>query len=64
MRDVPVDDEALALDEIAEVGPGGNFLSRKYTRKHARDFWYDDLFDHAVFDRWVAAGRHTMLYRV
>ena len=64
MRDVPVDDEALALGEITEVGPGGNFLSRKYTRSHSRDFWYDDLFDHAVFDRWVAAGRHTMLDRV
>ena len=64
MKDVPVDDEALALGEITEVGPGGNFLSRKYTRAHSRDFWYDDLFDHAVFDRWVAGGRHTMLDRV
>ena len=32
MADVPTDDEALALDEITEVGPGGNFLARKYTR--------------------------------
>jgi trimethylamine--corrinoid protein Co-methyltransferase len=64
MRDVPTDDEALALDEIREVGPGGNFLARRYTRRHARDFWYDDLFDHTVFDRWQAAGRQTMLDRV
>jgi trimethylamine--corrinoid protein Co-methyltransferase len=63
MRDVPTDDEALALDEIREVGPGGNFLARKYTRRHARDFWYDDLFDHAVFDRWRAGGGQTMLDR-
>jgi trimethylamine--corrinoid protein Co-methyltransferase len=63
MRDVPTDDEALALDEIREVGPGGNFLARKYTRRHARDFWYDDLFDHAVFDRWQAGGAKTMLAR-
>jgi len=63
MRDVPTDDEALALDEIREVGPGGNFLARKYTRRHARDFWYDDLFDHAVFDRWQAGGAKTMLDR-
>ena len=55
MRDVPTDDEALALEEIMEVGPGGNFLARKYTRRHARDFWYDDLFDHSVYDRWDAA---------
>ena len=64
MRPVPTDDEALALDEIMEVGPGGNFLARKYTRRHARDFWYDDLFDHSVFDRWDAGGRLTMLDRV
>ncbi len=35
MKEVPTDDEALALEEISEVGPGGNFLARKYTRRHA-----------------------------
>jgi trimethylamine---corrinoid protein Co-methyltransferase len=64
MRDVATDDEAIALDEIMEVGPGGNHLARKYTRNHLRDFWYDDLFDHTVYDRWAAAGRQTMLDRV
>jgi trimethylamine--corrinoid protein Co-methyltransferase len=64
MKDVPTDDEALALTEIMEVGPGGNHLARKYTRKHLRDFWYDDLFDHTVYDRWEAGGRQTMLDRV
>ena len=28
---------------ITAVGPGGNFLARKSTRAHSRDFWYDDL---------------------
>ncbi|HUK76663.1 MAG TPA: trimethylamine methyltransferase family protein, partial [Thermoleophilia bacterium] len=64
MAEVPTDDEALAVGEITEVGPGGNFLARKYTRRHARDFWYDELFDHAVYDRWNAGGRTTMLDRV
>jgi len=64
MAEVPTDDEALAVGEITEVGPGGNFLARKYTRRHARDFWYDELFDHAVYDRWQAAGGATMLDRV
>ena len=35
----PVDlsDEALALDVIDEVGPGGLFLKHKHTRRHARE---------------------------
>ena len=35
----PVDlsDEALGLDVIDEVGPGGLFLKHKHTRRHARD---------------------------
>ncbi len=64
MADVPTTDEALAVGEITDVGPGGNFLARKYTRAHSRDFWYDDLFDHSVYDRWNAAGHLTMLDRV
>ena len=44
--------------------PRRQLPGRKYTRRHARDFWYDDLFDHAVFDRWEARGRRTMLDRV
>ena len=64
MADVPTTDEALAVGEITAVGPGGNFLARKYTRAHSRDFWYDDLFDHSVYDRWHAGGRLTMLDRV
>ena len=66
MKDVPTDDEALALEEIMQVGPGGNHLARKYTRRHLRDFWYDELFDHSVYDRWVAQPkeRRTMLGRV
>jgi trimethylamine--corrinoid protein Co-methyltransferase len=31
-----VDDETLALDVIAEVGPGGHFLAEKHTRTHMR----------------------------
>jgi trimethylamine--corrinoid protein Co-methyltransferase len=60
MREVPVDDYSLALDEIAAAGPGGNHLASRYTRRHHREFWADDLFDHASFDGWVSAGEHTL----
>ncbi len=39
LAELPVDDEALALAEVEAVGPGGNHLGTKMTRRHFRDFW-------------------------
>ena len=36
VMDMEVDAETMALDVIAEVGPGGHFLAQKHTRKHMR----------------------------
>jgi trimethylamine--corrinoid protein Co-methyltransferase len=35
--------EGLALDVIAEVGPGGHFLAQKHTRRHLREVWIPQL---------------------
>ncbi|HEX5641196.1 MAG TPA: trimethylamine methyltransferase family protein, partial [Thermoleophilia bacterium] len=64
MREVPVDDYSLALDEIKAVGPGGSHLGTKYTRRHHREFWTPALLDHAVHDRWAAEGATTLGARV
>jgi len=64
MREVPVDADSLALDEIKAAGPGGNHLASKYTRVHHREFWSADLFDHGMHDRWLAEGGLTLLDRV
>jgi len=64
MREVPVDDYALALDEIRAAGPGGNHLATKYTRRHHREFWTPALLDHSVHDRWAAEGATTLGERV
>jgi len=64
LRPVPVDEHALALDEIVAAGPGGNHLASKYTRRHYRESWDSDLFDFTVFDRWRAAGERTLLERL
>ncbi len=64
MREVAVDDDSLAIDDIVAVGPGGNFLGSKYTRRHHREFWTGDLFDHTGHDRWVANGALTLGQRV
>ncbi len=60
MKDVPTDDYAVDLDEIMEVGPGGNFLSSKYTRRHTRDFWIGSLIDRSMHDRWEKEGGKTL----
>jgi trimethylamine--corrinoid protein Co-methyltransferase len=54
----PVDlsDEALALDVIDEVGPGGLFLAHRHTRVHARDRFPGRLFDRSDRRTWLARG--------
>lgn len=64
LQELPLDDEALQLDEIVTVGPGASHLARPYTRKHHRDFWSSDIFDHAAHDRWQADGGTTLQERV
>jgi trimethylamine--corrinoid protein Co-methyltransferase len=64
LREVRVDDEALALDEIKAVGPGGNHLARAYTRKHHRRLFDPQLLDKQVYDRWLSAGAQTLRDRV
>jgi len=64
LREISTDDEALAVDEIIAVGPGGNHLARPYTRKHYRNFWVPSLFDKAAHDRWDANGGLTLGERV
>lgn len=64
MKPVPTDAEALAVDEIMAVGPGGNHLARPYTRAHHREFWRPGLFDQTVYDRWSASGGSSLGERV
>ena len=35
--------DGLALDVIADVGPGGHFLAQKHTRQHLRQVWIPEL---------------------
>lgn len=40
---IEIDSDTLALDVISKVGPRGNFLSQKHTRKHMREIWIPEL---------------------
>jgi len=64
MSELKVDDEALALDEIKAVGPGGNHLARPYTRSHFRQIWQSELLDTTPHDRWETEGSKTLLDRL
>ena len=37
LKAIEVDDETLAVDVIKAVGPGGDFLGQRHTRKHLRE---------------------------
>ncbi len=56
LRDVPLDDDALAVEEIAAAGPGGNHLGTKYTRRHYREFWTSELFDDTGYRALASRG--------
>ncbi len=52
MQGIVVDDETLALDSIAAVGPGGNFLSQKHTLKHMRELFLPQFMDRRPYGEW------------
>lgn len=52
MQGIVVDDETLALEAIHAVGPGGNFLSQKHTRKHMREVFMPRYMDRRPYNAW------------
>jgi trimethylamine---corrinoid protein Co-methyltransferase len=52
LQGIIVSDETLALDTIAAVGPGGNFLSQKHTLKHMRDIFVPQFMDRRPYNEW------------
>jgi len=51
------DDNLVALDEIAEAGPGGNFLTSDLTLKRFRQAYYQsDIFPQLTLEEWQEKG--------
>ena len=63
MRDVRVDEEALALDVIDQVGLDDDFLAEDHTHENFREDWYPDLFNRQNFEAWSAGGSMTFRQR-
>jgi trimethylamine--corrinoid protein Co-methyltransferase len=58
---IRVDDESLAVDDIAQVGAFGDFLSLDATLKHMRELSQPALLDRRVREDWEERGA-TDLY--
>jgi len=65
LRGIEVSDEALMLDLIDKVGPGGEFVSTKETARRCRaEIWTPTLMDRNAWVNWEAAGSPTMPDRI
>jgi trimethylamine--corrinoid protein Co-methyltransferase len=53
---VRLDADALAMEVIQRVGPGGNYLTDEHTVAHFRELWRPSLFDRQRADDWRASG--------
>ena len=54
---IEVNRETLALDAIAEVGPGGHFMTSEHTYRHMRDVqWRPTILNRYGRDKWEAEG--------
>ncbi|MEN6665349.1 MAG: trimethylamine methyltransferase family protein [Phycisphaerae bacterium] len=57
-RGFEIDDDALALDLIDEVGPGGTFIDQPHTAQNFRKtLWMPTLLDRDYWPAWVSNGR-------
>ncbi len=56
MRGIEVNEETLALDAVHAVGPGGNYLAQKHTRRHMRELWLPKYFDRRTYEEWERKG--------
>ena len=60
MDGLSLDAEALALDVIHAVGPGGDFLAAEHTLEHFREMWLPTLFDRRRATDWSAKGAQRL----
>lgn len=61
---IKVDEDHLAVDAFAEVGPGNHFFGCSHTLAHYQTaFWDSSLSNNEPFEKWEAAGCTDMASR-
>ena len=64
IRGIEVNDETLAEELIAQVGPGGSYLAEEHTLRHYRqETWYSRLASRLSAPSWEAAGAKDAVQR-
>jgi trimethylamine--corrinoid protein Co-methyltransferase len=60
-----IDADTLAGSVIADVGPGGNYLTHEHTLRHYRkELWFPSIiWTRETFDAWQARGQETVTER-
>ncbi len=57
LQPIVVDDDAMALDAMVEVGPGGHFFGAQHTlQRYATAFYQPIISDWRNFSQWEAVG--------
>ena len=57
LEGIEVSEETLALDTIAAVGQGGDFLGQKHTKRHVRGLqWRPTILNRSTQKNWEAGG--------
>ena len=55
--------ERLAVEVIAEVGPGGHYIEHPHTLEHFRsEFFVDSIFQSLTYEQWGASGRNDAVH--
>ncbi|MFQ5485011.1 MAG: trimethylamine methyltransferase family protein [Desulfobacterales bacterium] len=60
---VEISEDELAVEEIMNIEPGGDFISSEHTLRHCRDLIRPDLFAAPFIDDWEADGRKDLYQR-
>ena len=60
-----LNEDALALDVIHQVGPSGHFMAESHTVAHFKqEIWLPDLIDRNNLHRWTEQGERSMGDRI
>jgi trimethylamine--corrinoid protein Co-methyltransferase len=63
-RGIDINEEALAVEQICNVGPGGSYSDTDHTKKFADSLWQPTLMDRQSYEDWAAQGKKTMKDRI
>ena len=64
MRELDISDEALGLDLLEKLGPGGSFIDTDHTfERFRKELWMPKLLDRSYYQAWLDSGAKSMEQR-